>query len=86
MIWVPRATDHCHSCSKVPTFPAEWAKREGFSDMKALEGTVDWVYDCTLAYDDTVQGGMGSTDRTSLSCGRCVSCSHVLAALSQSFI
>ena len=46
---------------------AQWAERKGFSDLryqllphsagtymclKALEGTVDWVYDCTLAYDD----------------------------------
>lgn len=43
-----------------------WAKKQGISDLrhcliprssgtyfclKALEGSVEWVYDCTLAYD-----------------------------------
>ncbi|KIW19914.1 hypothetical protein PV08_00489 [Exophiala spinifera] len=50
----------------------EWAEKQGIPDMKhlllprstglffclqQLQGTVDWVYDCTIAYEGTPKGG-----------------------------
>ncbi|KAI9741809.1 MAG: hypothetical protein M1834_000195 [Cirrosporium novae-zelandiae] len=49
-----------------------WAEKQGLADMKhqllprstglqfclqELHGTVDWIYDCTIAYEGTPQGG-----------------------------
>ncbi|OCT54771.1 putative acyltransferase [Cladophialophora carrionii] len=51
---------------------AKWAEKQGIPDMKhqllprstglffilqQLQGTVDWVYDCTIAYEGTPKGG-----------------------------